>query len=73
MTEDRPGADLSRLTYSVEETARRLGVGRSSAYEAIRRGELPIIRVGRRLLVSRVALERMLEGETLAGQTDETH
>lgn len=48
------------LTYSVEEAARLLGVSRGVGYEAARRGELPTIRLGRRLLVPKVALERML-------------
>ncbi len=49
------------LTITVEEAARLLGIGRSLAYEAARCGELPAIRVGRRLLIPRVALERKLE------------
>jgi excisionase family DNA binding protein len=51
------------LTLSVSETAKLLGVSRNGAYEAIAKGELPSIRVGRRLLVPRVALERMLDVE----------
>jgi excisionase family DNA binding protein len=47
-------------TYTVEEAARLLGVSRGVGYEAARRGELPTIRLGRRLLVPKVALERML-------------
>jgi len=45
---------------TVAEAARRLRVGRNSAYEAARRGELPVVRIGRRLLVPRLALERLL-------------
>ena len=37
------------------------GIGRSAAYEAARRGEIPTVRIGRKLLVPRVAVERMLE------------
>ncbi|MBI2916487.1 MAG: helix-turn-helix domain-containing protein [Chloroflexi bacterium] len=47
-------------TMSVEDCARLLGIGRQSAYEAVRRGEVPAIRIGRRLLVPRAALERLL-------------
>ena len=50
-----------RLTYNVEEAGRLLGISRASAFEAARRGDLPTIRLGRRLLVPRKALERMLE------------
>jgi excisionase family DNA binding protein len=40
-----------RLTITVEEAAAVLGLGRSAAYEAARRGELPSRRLGRRVIV----------------------
>lgn len=40
-----------RLTVSVEEAAQLIGLGRSAAYEAARRGQLPTRRLGRRLVV----------------------
>ncbi len=49
-----------KLTLTVTETAKCLGIGRSSAYEAIARGEIPVIRVGKRLLVPKAALETLL-------------
>ena len=49
-----------RLTFTVEEVAHVLGIGRNSAYEAVRRGEIPAVRLGRRLLVPKAALERLL-------------
>jgi excisionase family DNA binding protein len=51
---------MERQTLTVEEAARILGIGRNSAYEAARRGELPVIRIGHRYVVPRVALERLL-------------
>ncbi|RIK10604.1 MAG: DNA-binding protein [Acidobacteria bacterium] len=45
-----------RATISVEETAKVLGIGRTAAYEAARRGELPTRRLGRRVLVPVPAL-----------------
>ena len=50
-----------RKTLTVHETASALGISRNAAYEGVRRGEIPSIRVGRRLLVPRIALERLLE------------
>jgi excisionase family DNA binding protein len=47
-------------TYSVPDAGRRLGLGRNASYEAARRGELPVLRFGRRLVVPRTAFERML-------------
>jgi excisionase family DNA binding protein len=52
----------SRRTYSVEEAGKILGVCRNSAYALARSGELPTIRMGRRLLVPREALDRLLAG-----------
>ena len=53
--------ESNKLTFTVEETAKILGIGRNSAYEAVARGEIPVIRVGKRLLVPKAALMKMLE------------
>ena len=53
---------MNRATYTIEEAAELLGIGRSSAYRAARDGQIPAIRLGRRLLVPKVALERLLNG-----------
>ena len=49
------------LVMSVETAAKALHISRNLAYEAARDGRLPCIRIGRRLLVSRRALEKLLE------------
>jgi len=54
--------NLKKLTVSVPEAARLLGISRGSAYECARRGELPVVRLGRRLVVPRSKLAEMLEG-----------
>jgi excisionase family DNA binding protein len=56
----------NRKTHTVEEAAQVLGIGRNAAYDAAKRGELPTIRIGRRLLVPSAALDRLLEGATSA-------
>ena len=48
-------------TVSVEEAGHILGYSRNTAYEAARRGELPTIRLGRKIRVPKVALQRLLE------------
>jgi excisionase family DNA binding protein len=52
--------DDGRLTWTVTEAAMLLGISRASAYEAAHRGELPVRVIGRRMLVPRVALLRLL-------------
>jgi excisionase family DNA binding protein len=48
-------------TCTVPEAGKILGLGRNSAYEAARNGELPTIRFGRRIVVPKAALKRLLE------------
>jgi excisionase family DNA binding protein len=57
---------MDRWTVTVEEAAQMLGVSRSSAYECVRRGELRALRLGRRLVVPRSALEELLGGTPAA-------
>ena len=56
---DRP---VQRLTLTVEEAAQALGISRAFAYEAVDNGDIPCIRIGRRILVPKVALEKMING-----------
>ncbi len=53
--------EIERLTLTIEETAKVLGIGRQLAYDRVKTGEIPVIKVGRRLLVPRRALEKLLE------------
>jgi excisionase family DNA binding protein len=50
-----------RLTLTIDEAAKLLGIGRQLAYDRAKTGEIPVIKIGRRLLVPRRALERLLE------------
>ncbi len=50
----------TRQTWTIEEAAELIGVGRSTAYAAARSGQIPVIRVGRRLLVTRAGLDALL-------------
>ncbi len=49
-----------RLVYTIDETAAMLGVGRSTAYELIRTGDITSIRIGKRRFVTRLTLEEIL-------------
>jgi excisionase family DNA binding protein len=55
------------LVFSVKGAAERLGVSRSVLYELVRSGEIEHVRVGKRILVSRAALERFIETNTRVG------
>jgi len=55
--------DATPATYTVAETARLLGVHEQTVRAAIAHGELPVVRIGRRQLVARAVLERLLNGQ----------
>ena len=57
------GGQVERETYTVIEAGKKLGVGRDAAYQAVREGSIPSIRIGHRILVPRAALDRLLAGE----------
>ena len=51
-------------TVKVAEAANILGIGRQTAYQLAREGKLPgALRLGRRIVVSRKALEAFLEAK----------
>ena len=47
------------LTMTVPEAARLIGVSDSAAYEAAARGDIPAVKIGRRVLVKRDAFLAM--------------
>lgn len=65
MTSTTNDSQPARLTLSVTEAARLLGIGRSLAYELVARGELPCLRLGRRVLIPRHAIDELLAGAFL--------
>ena len=50
-----------KLVITVAETRKLLGLSRGLMYEAVRSRQIPSIRIGRRILISRALLEKMLE------------
>ncbi len=48
-------------TLTIDEVAARLGVSRKTVYAAAHRHEIPVLRIGRRLVVPRVPFEKWLE------------
>lgn len=51
-----------RLTVTVDEAAVLLGISRTMAFQAVRSGEIPAIRVRRRILVPVARLNDLLRG-----------
>ena len=59
MTNDTPRT----RPYSIDEVADKIGLCRNTVYDLVRKGELPTIRLGKRILVPAPALDRMLNGQ----------
>lgn len=58
--EDLPPVDIAKLppTISVPMAGKVLGIGRDHAYLSVQRGEIPSMRVGRRIIIPTAALIR---------------
>jgi excisionase family DNA binding protein len=63
------------VVLTVEEAASVLRIGRGPAYEGIRRGQIPAVRIGRTLRVPRAALLTLLgeNGSVVDGDSTDTH
>ncbi len=61
-----------RLTVTVPEAGQLLGIGRDAAYAAAERGELPCLRLGRRLAVPVPRLLGLLGATSVQGPHDPT-
>lgn len=51
---------LNRMSYSVDEAAALIGIGRTTLYGLIKTGELPVVKIGTRTLVRRNDLEKLI-------------
>ncbi len=54
------------LTITVERAGQLLGISRGLAYDLVRRGEIPAIRLGRRLVVPARAIDELLNDRARA-------
>lgn len=56
--------DFDRETLNLEAVGKILGISRATVYEMARKDELPVpvIKIGRRMVVSKRALDRVLDG-----------
>jgi excisionase family DNA binding protein len=71
MEESRSSTSIpTSATMSVPEAGRLLGVSRETAYKAVHAGQIPALRIGKRLVVPREAFERLM-AEPAGLQPDE--
>jgi excisionase family DNA binding protein len=50
----------TRRTMDIPEFAEQLGISRNAAYEAVKRGDIPAIKIGRRFLIPADTVDRLL-------------
>lgn len=55
---------MEKLTLSIPEAAKLLGIGSSKMYELVRTGGFPVICLGTRKLIPKKGLERWLDAQT---------
>ncbi len=60
----RPAPDAAELVLTVDEAAKLLRISRGLAFAAVQQGTLPSIRIGRRILIPKSALQALLGLET---------
>jgi hypothetical protein len=54
------GSNSERLTYDVVEASRILGLSRNATYQACLTGQLPHLKIGKRILIPKIIISRML-------------
>ena len=60
---------MQRHTMTIPEFCKKVGISRNAGYQAARRGDLPVpvIRIGKRLVLSVAAVEKLLSAENAPG------
>lgn len=62
----------SKLLYNIIDTARVLGIGRSSVYHLLKNGQLPFVKLGRRTLIPVQTLQTLVNSSKLFESTIHT-
>jgi len=60
--------ESERLTYDVAKAAKLLGLSRNAAYQGCLTGQIPHIKVGKRILIPKQMLDVLLSGEVQKGE-----
>ena len=61
---------VARSTYTVSEVAILLGISRSSAFDGVHRNEIPSIKIGKRILCPKLAIDRLLKQGQVNGDAE---
>jgi excisionase family DNA binding protein len=61
---------MESVLLRIPEAAQRLGLSRTMAYQMVRRGELPVVRIGRAVRVPLHALELWVAANTTGGEIE---
>ncbi len=59
-----------RLVFTVPEVAKRIGVNKAAVYELAKTEHFPAIKIGRRIVIPKAALESWLETEAWKGHAE---
>ena len=62
---------MQKMTLTVRQTACLMGVPDRAVYRAVHSGEIAVMRLGKRLLVLKEPLERLLAGTSGASMATE--
>ena len=52
---------MRRFAYSVKEAAEGLGVGKSTLYRELDKGNIPSVKIGARRVIPRIAMKNWME------------
>jgi excisionase family DNA binding protein len=64
---------VEKLLFSIGEAAEMLNIGRSTAYELIKQGDLPSVKISRRRLIPRAALMAWLANKIEDGKNPDVY
>ncbi|MGB7726316.1 MAG: helix-turn-helix domain-containing protein [Dehalococcoidales bacterium] len=55
---------VEKMAYSIRETAEAIGLHPNTVYELVQEGKIPSIKLGRKILVSKIELAKFLAGQS---------
>jgi len=59
-----------KLCWSVAEVSKLLNLSRNATYQGCLTGQIPCIRIGKRILIPKSQLEKLLSGDSPKGDRD---